>query len=160
MNTNIRNITFTSLFIALVFICTVVIAIPSPLGGYINIGDAAIYLSSYFLGPVYGFLAGGLGSMLGDFSLGYFMYMIPTLIIKGSMGAISAYFFKKDKYLIGVCSGLIIMVVGYYIAEIVIFGNLLSPLANIPFNMIQGGIGAVASYLLINIFKVSKIRAL
>ncbi|MFZ7134634.1 MAG: ECF transporter S component [Eubacteriales bacterium] len=158
MNANIKKLTYTALFIAIVFLCTVVIAIPSPLGGYINIGDAAIYIASFFLGPLYGFLAGGIGSMLGDFSLGYFIYMLPTLIIKGSMGAVSALFFKHNKNVLGICCGLVIMVAGYYVAEIIILNNLFAPMANVPFNLIQGSAGAFAAYLLIQVFKKSKIN--
>ncbi|MFZ7121127.1 MAG: ECF transporter S component [Eubacteriaceae bacterium] len=158
MNQTVKKITYTSLMIAIVFLCTVVIPFPSPLGGYINLGDAAIYISSFILGPVLGFLAGGLGSMLGDFSLGYFIYMIPTFLIKGLMGYISGYLFKKNQMLLGVLSGLLIMIIGYYGAEILIFNNLLSPLANIPFNLIQGSIGAIAGYVLIKVLKNSKIK--
>ncbi|MPW25374.1 ECF transporter S component [Alkalibaculum sp. M08DMB] len=157
MKTNTKKITYTSLMIALVFLSTVLIPIPSPLGGYINLGDAAIYISSFILGPTLGFLAGGLGSMLGDFSLSYFIYMIPTLLIKGSMGAVSGYFFKKHKYLLGVLSGLFIMVFGYYGAEVIIFYNFLSPLANVPFNLIQGSIGSMVAYLIIRGLNRSKI---
>ncbi|SJZ92924.1 ECF transporter S component [Garciella nitratireducens] len=158
MNTHLKKITHTSLLIALVFLCTVVIIIPSPLGGYINLGDAAIYLSSYFLGPMLGFLAAGIGSMLGDFYLGYVNYMIATLLIKGTMGLISGYLFQKEKYILGSISGLMIMVIGYYIFEIILFHNLLSPLANIPYNLIQGIIGVVVGILLIKMFKNAKVK--
>lgn len=158
MNTHLKKITHTSLLIALVFLCTVVIIIPSPLGGYINLGDAAIYLSSYFLGPMLGFLAAGIGSMLGDFYLGYVNYMIATLLIKGTMGLISGYLFQKGKYILGSISGLMIMVIGYYIFEIILFHNLLSPLANIPYNLIQGIIGVVVGILLIKMFKNAKVK--
>lgn len=157
MKINSKKITYTALMMTLVFLSTVMIPIPSPLGGYINLGDAAIYISAFILGPTLGFLAGGVGSMLGDFSLSFFIYMIPTLIIKGSMGAVSGYLFKKNKYLLGVLAGLIIMVSGYYGAEIIIFSNFLSPLANVPFNFIQGTIGSLVGYLMIHALNKSKV---
>ena len=159
MNNNIKKLTYTSLMVALVFICTVVIAIPSPLGGYINLGDAAIYISSYFLGPALGFLVGGFGSMVGDLYLGYVPYMIATLLVKGTMGAVSAYLFKKNQFLLGVILGLVIMVFGYYVFEIFLFQNVLSPLANILFNGIQGSIGSLVGYALIQAMKKSKLVA-
>lgn len=159
MNNSIKRLTYTSLMIALVFICTVVIAIPSPLGGYINLGDAAIYIGSYFLGPAFGFLAAALGSMMGDLYLGYIPYMIGTLLIKGTMGAVSGYFFKKEKLVLGVILGLVIMVLGYYGFEIILLQNVLSPLVNIPFNGIQGSMGSLVGYALIQAMKKSKLVA-
>lgn len=157
MNTNLKKITYTSLLIALVFLCTVVITIPSPLGGYINLGDTAIYLASYFLGPMLGFLAGGIGSMLGDFYLGYVNYMIGTLFIKGAMGLVSGYLFQRNKYVLGSISGLMIMVVGYYGFEVILFHNLLSPLANVPYNLVQGTIGAVVGVVVIKMLKKARV---
>lgn len=157
MNTNLRKITYTSLLIALTFLCTVVIIIPSPLGGYINLGDAAIYISSYFLGPTFGFLAGGLGSMLGDFYLGFVNYMIATLLIKGTMGLLSGYLFQKEKYVLGALSGLFIMVGGYYVFEVILFQNAISPLANVPYNIVQGIIGSVVGIVLIKMLKKAKV---
>lgn len=157
MNTNLRKLTYTSLLIALIFLCTVVIIIPSPLGGYINLGDAAIYIASYFLGPSLGFLAGGLGSMLGDFYLGFVSYMIGTLLIKGTMGLLSGFLFRKGKYILGSIGGLLIMIGGYYIFEVVLFQNAISPLANIPYNMVQGLIGSIVGVLLIKMLKKAKV---
>lgn len=159
MNNNIRKLTYTSLMIALVFICTVVIAIPSPLGGYINLGDAAIYISSYFLGPTLGFLVGGFGSMMGDFYLGYVPYMMGTFLIKGTMGIVSGYLFKKNKFLLGILLSFMIMLLGYYVFEILLLQNIISPLMNIPFNGIQGSIGSLVGYALIQAIKKSNLIA-
>lgn len=155
MEKKLKSMTYTSLFIALVFICTIAIAIPSPLGGYINLGDAAIYVASYILGPLLGFAAGGLGSMLGDFYLSFVQYMIPTLIIKGSMGAISGYFFIRERYLLGFLLGLSIMTLGYYGYEVLLYSNPISPLSNIPYNLIQGSLGSVVGFSLIKLVKKS-----
>ena len=157
MNSNLKRITYTSLLMAIIFICTVVIAIPSPLGGYLNLGDAGIYIASYFLGPVLGFVAAGLGSMLGDAYLGFIPYMIPTLLIKGTMGAISGYLFSKEKYLLGMVLGIFIMTIGYYGFEIFLLGNLISPLSNVLYNLVQGAVGSVGGYLIIKVFKKSGI---
>ena len=158
MNSNLKRITYTSLLIAIVFIATVVIAIPSPLGGYVNLGDAAIYISAYFLGPVFGFLAGGLGSMLGDAYLSFIPYMIPTLIIKGTMGAVAAYMFKRERFVLGMVAGMAIMVFGYYGFEVFLYNNLISPLSGILYNSMQGVIGAIGGYITIKVFKKSGIK--
>ncbi|HHT50494.1 MAG TPA: ECF transporter S component [Eubacteriaceae bacterium] len=158
MNSSLKKITYTSLLIAIVFIATVVIAIPSPLGGYVNLGDGAIYISAYFLSPVLGFLAAGLGSMLGDAYLGFIPYMIPTLIIKGTMGAVAAYMFKKKRFALGMLAGMAIMVFGYYGFEVFLYNNLISPLSGILYNSMQGVIGAIGGYITIKVFKKSGIK--
>lgn len=159
MNSNIKKITYTSLLIAIIFISTVVIAIPSPLGGYINLGDAAIYISAYFLGPVLGFVAAGLGSMLGDAYLAFIPYMIPTLFIKGTMGAVSGYLFTKERYLLGMLVGIAIMSFGYYGFEVVLYNNFISPLSNVLYNLVQGSIGSVGGYLIIKVFIKSGVKS-
>src|SRR5574344_1143290 len=78
----IQKITITALFAALTFVATMVIKIPTPgTSGYIHPGDALVILSGVFLGPVYGFLAAGLGSMLSDLLGGYFLYAPVTFLI-------------------------------------------------------------------------------
>ena len=58
---NLMKLVFAALLAAFVCVATLVIRIPSPLGGYINLGDCIVLVSGWLLGPVYGFLAGGLG---------------------------------------------------------------------------------------------------
>lgn len=48
----------------------------------------------------------------------------------------------------------IIKVVGYYIAEVILFGNWLAPVTSIPGNLVQIGIAAV-----IVLIMVEKLRA-
>ena len=59
---------------ALICVATMVIKIPSPLNGYINLGDCIVLLSGWLLSPVYGFMAAGLGSALADLFAGYVTY--------------------------------------------------------------------------------------
>jgi uncharacterized membrane protein len=146
MNPSLRKLIYTSVMITVVFIATVVIAIPMPLG-YINLGDGAIYIASALLGPQLGFLAAAFGSALGDYYLGYLIYMIPTFLVKGTMGLVSGYFFKKNHPLKAVVAGCIIMAGGYYLSEAIIYSNLISPLASVPFNLIQGAVGSTVGYL-------------
>ncbi|QSX07690.1 ECF transporter S component [Alkalibacter rhizosphaerae] len=64
MNITLKRLIHTSLMVTIVFIATVVIAIPMPLG-YINLGDGAIYIAAALLGPKLGFIAAAFGSALG-----------------------------------------------------------------------------------------------
>ena len=69
--TTTQRIIFSSMLAALVCVATMVIKIPSPLNGYINLGDCIVLLSGWLLSPVYGFMAAGLGSALADLFAGY-----------------------------------------------------------------------------------------
>ena len=70
------------------------IRIPTPLKGYINLGDAIVLLCAFLLPPSYAFFAAGIGSMLADIFSGYAVYAPATFIIKGLM-ALAAYFIFK-----------------------------------------------------------------
>ena len=74
---------------ALTCVATIVIKIPSPLNGYINLGDCIVLLSGWLLSPVYGFFAAGLGSALADLFSGYAAYAPATFLIKGLMALIA-----------------------------------------------------------------------
>ena len=75
------RVVLTALFAALVCVATMTIRIPSPTGGYLNLGDGIVLLSAFLLGPVYGTLAAGVGSMLADLLSGYPAYALGTLAV-------------------------------------------------------------------------------
>lgn len=88
------KITMTALFAALCCIATMVIQIPTPTNGFINLGDCIVLISGYLLGPVYGALAAGIGSMLADILSGYAYYAPATFIIKAVMAVCAYYLYK------------------------------------------------------------------
>ena len=82
-NNKTQKITTTALFMALTCISTMIIKLPTPgTGGYVHLGDTFVILSGILLGPVYGAIAGGIGSALADLLGGYFVYVPITLIVK------------------------------------------------------------------------------
>ena len=83
-------ICMTAMFAALICVATMVIQIPSPLGGYVNFGDCFILVAAWVLGPVYGFAAGGIGSALADAFTGYAHYIPGTFVIKGLIAVMAA----------------------------------------------------------------------
>lgn len=164
MKTNTKKIVLAAMLAALTCIATMIIKIPSPLKGYLNLGDCVVLLSGWMLSPLYGFLAAGLGSGLADLISGYGVYVPATFVIKGVM-ALAAYFvFKALKGKGGelasrIISGIIaelIMVFGYYVFEGFLYGFGAS-LVNIPANAIQGVAGLIIGTILIKIFEKSKI---
>ena len=72
-----------ALFCTLVFALTW-IYVPAGLGN-VNLGDAAVLLTAWVLGGVWGMLAAGVGAALVDLLAGYTVYAPGTLVIKALM---------------------------------------------------------------------------
>ena len=64
MHSKTKRIVITALMAAMVCVATMIIKIPSPMKGYLNIGDCIVLLCGWLLSPGYGFVAAGLGSAL------------------------------------------------------------------------------------------------
>ena len=147
-----KLLVMTGLFIALGYVATTVLMVPSPTGGYMNLGDTVVLLGAYLLGPVYGAVAGGVGPALADLLGGYGIYVPATLVIKALMGVTAALLYralqKKDWALL-VCgvAAEAIMVVGYCLFD--------GFLAGIPSNLMQAAFGLAASTLLALVLKKS-----
>ncbi len=96
MNNNLKKLILAALFAALSCVATMSIRIPTPgTNGYIHPGDAIVILSGVILGPVWGFLAGGIGSALSDLIGGYFMYVPVTFVIKGLIALVAGLIYEK-----------------------------------------------------------------
>ena len=88
LNGKTKQIVTAALFAALACVATMVIKIPSPMDGYLNLGDCVVLAAGWLLAPGYGFLAAGLGSGLADLFSGYAAYAPATFVIKGLMALI------------------------------------------------------------------------
>jgi len=90
------KISITTIFTALVCAATIVFSIYVPATkGYFNIGETMVYTTALLFGPYIGAFAGGVGSMLADIFLGYWIYAPATLIIKACEGAIVGFLSRK-----------------------------------------------------------------
>ena len=78
----IRKMVLAALMAALTYVATMVVQIPSPMQGFVNLGDCCVLLSGWILGPWWGGAAAGIGSMLTDLLNGYAHYAPGTLVIK------------------------------------------------------------------------------
>lgn len=154
MNNYTQKLTLTALMIAIICLSTMFLGFPI-LYGYVNLGDAAIFLAGFILGPKYGFIAAALGASIADYSLGFTQYMLTTFIVKGLMAFLAGSFRDKSnaKKVISCAIGGLIMVASYYITEVIIYGSKISPLANIPWNTLQFIIGIVIAFVLIKPLK-------
>ena len=92
------KLVLTAMFAALAYVATTIIQIPIPAtGGYINLGDCVVLLGAFLLGPIYGAIAGGIGSALADILSGYTQYAIGTFVIKAAMAAVAALIYHALK---------------------------------------------------------------
>lgn len=164
MNTRTKKIVMAALIASLACVATMIIKIPSPLKGYLNLGDCVVLVAGWMLSPAYGFLAAGLGSALADVFSGYMLYAPATFIIKGLMALIAFYIFKIlhnkcNNILSRIISGFfaeITMILGYFVFEGFLYGFVPS-LVNIPANCVQGVVGLIIGVILTKIFEKSKI---
>ena len=127
----IRTMVMAAVLAALACVATRVVQIPSPMNGYVNLGDCFVLLSGWLLGPWWGAAAGGIGSMLADLLLGYGHYAPGTLV----SGVVSE----------------VIMVAGYFGYAALLLGKGIGAAASIPGNLVQGAVGLVAGFLLLQV---------
>ena len=164
MNTTTKKIVMASMLAALCCVATMIIKIPSPLKGYLNLGDCVVLLSGFMLSPLYGFLAAGVGSALADIFSGYVIYAPVTFIIKGIMALVAFYGFKLLKKkcsnrLARIMSGTVAeieMVMGYFVFEGFMYGFVPSAVNILP-NAVQGVAGLVFGTILVKVFEKHKI---
>ena len=160
MKTRTQKIVMASLLASLCCVATMIIKIPSPLKGYLNLGDCIVLLSGWLMSPLYGFFAAGMGSALADVFSGYVMYAPATFIIKGAMALVASYGFKiLEKRGAGISGRIIsggaaevVMILGYFVFEGFLYGFGPS-IVNIPANGIQGIAGLVLGVILIRVFE-------
>lgn len=157
----VRGIVQLGLLSALTFVATMAIHVPSFNGGVIHLGDSMIFLTAVIFGKKYAAISGAVGMTMFDILSGYSIWAPYTFIIKAGMGFIAgsiAYMgsSKGDntfKNAIGMLLAGIWMILGYYLAEVMISGNLISPVASMMGNVIQFGGGSVIAFVIIAAIK-------
>ena len=133
---------------AIVFVLTRVIQVPTPIVGYIHLGDVGIFFSALAFGPLVGGVAGGLGTALADWTSPYAQWGIFSLLIHGAQGWVAGWLVMKLQGVKGIVAaavaGCIIVVGGYLLAGWILVG-LAAALTEIPLNVVQVITGAVIS---------------
>ena len=164
-NNKTGNIVLAAMLAALTCVATMIIKIPSPLKGYLNLGDCVVLFAGWILPVKFGFLAAGFGSALADIFSGYVMYAPATFLVKGVMALIAYKGYQKFHSKIGestarIVSGTlaeVVMVLGYFVFEGFLYGFAPS-MVNIPANAVQGVAGLILGCVLIKMFKDKKIQ--
>ncbi len=166
-NKNLLYSLYASLFAALVFVATMVVQIPTPTGGYVNIGDCMVLLCGFVLGPIWGTIAAGIGSMLVDMMGAYIVYAPATLVIKALVALCACVVVKLLNpicgkngfvaYLFASIIGEAVMVYGYFAFEANILGLGVGAAAGIPGNVVQAVVGVTLGTVLMVIFQKTKL---
>lgn len=149
---NTKNLAICGLLAALVLLATFFFKLQVPItNGYVNLGDGFIFMAALLTGPA-GALVAGVGSMLADLFGFYFIYAIPTFLIKAAMGFIAGRFAVCDRknllrnLFVFLCAEAV-MVLGYFLFEVVVYGFAAALGAVFP-NIVQGVFGVVVGLVL------------
>ncbi|MEA4971567.1 MAG: ECF transporter S component [Candidatus Metalachnospira sp.] len=147
-----KSIAINGLSIALVFVATGFINIKLPIaasGGLVHLGNIPLFLAAIIFGKKTGAIAGSIGMALFDIFSGWALWAPFTFVVVGIMGYTVGKITEKDEhntllwYVLAILAALIIKIVGYYIAEGIIYGNWIAPVSSIPGNIVQVLVAAV-----------------
>ena len=134
----VQKLVVSALMAALTYVATMVVRIPSPMNGYVNLGDCFVLLSGY----------------------GY--YAPGTFVIKGLDALVAALIFKamgrtSAAAIVSGVVGEIIMVVGYFGYAGLLLGKGIGAAASIPGNLVQAAMGLVIGFVLLKVMQKTRI---
>ena len=140
----VMQLSLMAVMSALVTVGTLIVQIPNGMGGYFNVGDVMIFITALTFNPIIGGLAGGLGSAIADM-IGYPLFALPTLVIKGFEGLIAGLIANKKTLFRDILAVVVAgaeMVTGYFLIEIYLYG-VAGAIVEIPANIAQIAIGGL-----------------
>ncbi len=153
---SVKELAITAICIVLVYVFTAVVNVKLPIaaaGGLIHLGNVPLFIAAILFGKRTGMIAGGIGMGLFDLLSGWTLWAPFTLVTVGIMGLVVGMVTEKKKsfprYILAMVLACIIKIVGYYIAEGIIYGNWVAPAASIPGNLVQIGVAAVITLIVI-----------
>jgi len=155
-NSRTYDLVLTAILIALVFVSTVFLNIKLPIGangGLIHLGTAMLFIASILFGPKKGAIAGAVGMAIFDLMAGWVMWAPFTFVTRGLQGYLVGKLAwsngrKGSSLAINLLATLLaipVMLAGYYLCEWILYGNVITPLASIPGNIVQNVVGIVIS---------------
>lgn len=139
MKNKIRLMCISGVLVALVFVVTAYLHIPTN-NGYVHIGDGFIYLAACLLPWPYAVFVGAGGALLADVLAGFAVWAPGSVLIKSVTALL---FSSKGKKIMTLRNALALLPAaaicagGYYLYEALLYSNFISPLAGIPANLTQ-----------------------
>ena len=143
---NVKTIILVGLFASIIYLTTAYLFhIPTGMNnGYIHLGDAFIYLAASLLPMPYAMASAAIGAGLADLLTGATAWVLPTIIIKPLL--VIWFTSKTDKIVVKRNIG--VGLLGYGLAEGIMYGNFLTPLIKLPISALQP-IGCGTLYILV-----------
>ena len=125
------------------------LSIPLPSGyGYVNLGDAGVFLCACLLPGGLGALAAGVGAALADLILGWPIYAPVTLVIKGLTALLAGLALRRARK-VGLPLSLLcclLVPLGYFLYESILLTAPVAAANTLP-NALQAAIGAALGTL-------------
>jgi uncharacterized membrane protein len=148
--TDVKALTVTAIFIALIYVFTAFTSVRIPLagnGGMIHLGNIPLLICAIIFGKKMGAIAGAVGMGLFDILSGWLIWAPFTVIIVGLLGFSVGAITEKHHGVVGRIAFVIVAcaieISGYYIAEGILYGNWIAPVTAVPVNLVQVLIPAI-----------------
>ncbi|MCC6094962.1 MAG: ECF transporter S component [Eubacterium sp.] len=164
-----QELVTTALMIALTYVATWLINVRLPFvgsGGLIHLGNVPLFIAAILFGKKTGALAGGIGMGLFDLLSGWTAWAPFTFVIVGAMGFVVGWFAEKRPIrnvhvndAVSMLIALAIKIVGYYFAEVILYGNWITPVGSIPGNVLQVGTAMVIALAVLPLLRRVSRRA-
>ncbi|MCR2033071.1 ECF transporter S component [Anaerofustis stercorihominis] len=162
-NKKTLNVVLTGVMAALIFIATYInIRLPISFtdGGLIHLGGSVLVIATFLLMPVEAGLAGAIGMGLFDMLSPYAVWAPFTFVIRLIQGIVVSKLLLK-KGISGVILAMVIYTIigmgGYYLAEALIYGNWIAPMASMPGEFISDMVAIVIGVPIAKILIKNKI---
>lgn len=150
-----QDLILTSMLVALIFIATFInIRLPiAANGGLVHLGTAMLFIASILFGPKKGAIAGAIGMGLFDLLGGWVIWTPITFVARGLQGYIIGKIAwangrKGNSFAFNLTAMLVstpVMIAVYYLGEVILYGNWITPLASIPGDITSSVIGILVA---------------
>ena len=140
-------IALSAVLIALTAVFTLLIKIPTPARGYVNLSDVAITFAALIFGPWVGMVAGGVGTALADLLAGFAPFAPLSFIAHGVEGFLIGWLGRGRRTVGGMTlawlAGSVAMVAIYLVGEGLFYTGWAPALAEAPMNAFQAVVGGL-----------------
>lgn len=154
---NPRTLATTGVMAALVLGLTLIHISTTPDGGYVHLGEVAMYFAAFAFGPWVGGVAAGVGAGLADLISGYPQWAPVTLLVHGLKTLLAGWIVSRSRdrsvgwLSLAVITGGLLTVAGYFAASALLpfLGGFALALQSVIPNVIQAvtGLLGVLVYL-------------
>lgn len=152
---SVTELALCGMFIALTYVATYIhVQLPvGGKGGLVHFGNVPMFLAAMLFGKRIGALTGGIGMALFDITSGWAIWAPCTVITVGLMGYMTGWITEKNRgfvwKIVAVLVATVIKIAGYYIAEVIMYGNWTTPALSVPGNILQMAVGSIIVLLMI-----------